>query len=249
MRLTDRVAIVTGGAQGIGRGYALGLAAEGARVVVADLNKEGADRVAAEILTAGGDAIAVQVDIADETSALAMAEHAASAFGSVDILINNAALFSQMERHSLLSIPLDYWNRFMSINLTGALLCSRAVVPYMRLRARGKIVNQSSGAAYMGAGNYGIAKAGVNALTIALARELGPLNIHVNAIAPGPTETEGMRITTPPQILEAILAETPIHRVGSVQDMVNAALFLVSDESNWITGQILVVDGGHLRRI
>src|SRR5262245_58224921 len=148
MRFADKVAIVTGSAHGIGRGYALALAREGAWVAVADIHFEAAEGVAAEIRREGGQALAVAVDVSDEAQTLAMARTTAEAFGGVDILINNAAIFAHMERHSLLQVPLAYWNKFMSVNLTGALLCARAVVPHMVRRGKGKILNQSSTAAY-----------------------------------------------------------------------------------------------------
>lgn len=160
MRFQDKVAIVTGAGQGIGEGYARALAAEGARVVVAELNEEQGERVAKEI---GDAALFVKVDVADPASAEAMAAAVMAEFGRIDHLVNNAAIFHSMRRDGLTTVPLDYLNRFLQVNLMGALHCTRAVVPHMT--EGGAIVNQSSTAAWLGGGYYGLAKAGINSLT------------------------------------------------------------------------------------
>src|SRR5262249_41974017 len=146
------------------------------------------------------------------------------------------------ETHSSLTVPIEYWNKFFAVNMTGALLATRAVVDSMKERGGGAIVNQSSTAAWMGAGYYGIAKLAINGLTHTLARELGPHNIRVNAIAPGPTQTEALA-NVPKPIVEAIVAGLALQRLGDVSDMVGPALFLLSDRAKWVTGVILNVDG------
>jgi 3-oxoacyl-[acyl-carrier protein] reductase len=250
MRLAGKIAIVTGAAQGIGRAYARVLAQEGAAVVCADLRREGAEETAAQIRAAGGQAIAQFVDIGEEAATQAMAEAAIRTYGGIDILVNNAALFYDMERHGgLMQVPLDYWRHFLDINVTGALRCVRAVVPAMRQRGGGRIVNQSSAAAYLGAGYYGVAKLMLNGLTLSLSRELGPARITVNAIAPGPTETEAMRKHTAPAVLDRILAGMPLQRIGTPADLARVLCWLVSDEAAWVTGQTISVDGGQVMRI
>ncbi len=248
MRFGNKVAVVTGAGQGIGEGYAKALAAEGAAVVVAEIAAEQGERVAQEIIAASGRALFVETDVSSEESTRAMGEAAKQAFGGVDYLVNNAAIYGGMELHSLLTVPLDYFNRFMSVNMTGCLLATRGVYESMIERGGGAIVNQSSAAAWMGAGYYGIAKLAMHAITHSLARELGPRKIRVNAIAPGPTDTEATRKIVPDAIRDGILATMPLSRMGGVDDMVHACLFLLSDEAGWITAQILAVDGGQIMR-
>jgi 3-oxoacyl-[acyl-carrier protein] reductase len=218
-------------------------------VVVADLDAAAAEGVAEEIRAAGGAALAVPVDIGDEAQTLALAARTVEAFGGIDILINNAAIFASMERHSLLDVPLTYWDRFFSVNLTGALRCTRAVVPHLKARGGGRILNQSSTAAYTSRSYYGIAKAALHSLTLGLAQELGPHQITVNAIAPGPIDTRAMRASTPPALVENVLRQMAIPRIGTVEELARAALFLVSDDAAWITGQVLAVDGGATKRL
>ncbi|TMA30367.1 MAG: SDR family oxidoreductase [Deltaproteobacteria bacterium] len=246
--IEGKVAIVTGAGGGIGEAYAKGLAAQGARVVVAEIKKENGERVAEEIRKTGADAIAIEVDVASPESTLAMAERTAQAFGGVDFLVNNAAIFGDMKLDALLRVDWDYYQRFMNVNMNGALLCTRACFRSMRERGGGAIVNQSSTASWMGAGYYGLAKLGINGLTHCLARELGPQKIRVNAIAPGPTETAALR-STAGDFAKQLVAQLPLARVGQTEDMVNACLFLLSDAASWITGQILNVDGGQISRL
>ncbi|WP_405885195.1 SDR family oxidoreductase [Streptomyces sp. NBC_01136] len=244
MRFQDKVAIVTGAGQGIGEGYARALAAEGARVVVAELNEEQGERVAKEI---GDAALFVKVDVADPASAEAMAAAVMAEFGRIDYLVNNAAIFHSMRRDGLTTVPLDYLSRFLQVNLMGALHCTRAVVPHMT--EGGAIVNQSSTAAWMGGGYYGLAKAGINSLTASLAAELGGKNIRVNGIAPGPTDTEATRSVMPKEYQQTMIGSLAIKRMGTPEDLAPTVLFLLSDEARWLTGQVVSVDGGQVVRL
>ncbi|HEX7858125.1 MAG TPA: glucose 1-dehydrogenase [Sphingobium sp.] len=247
MRYSGKVAIVTGGgAGGMGEAMARGLAAEGLKVIVADISEE-KGRATADALTAEGHcAHYLPVDIASPESAEAMATAAADRFGRIDYLVNNAALFGGMERGGLLSMEWDKLKRHFDINLFGGLIVARAVVPHMEKEGGGAIVCTSSTAAWLGAGHYGVAKAGVNALVISLARELGPKGIRINAIAPGMTDTAAFRGQVPPEHLDARLAEISIPRLATPQDQAEAVKFLLSDSASFITGQIVAVDGGSL---
>lgn len=248
MQFTEKVAIVTGAGGGIGQAYAEALARAGAAVVVADIDTAGADRVAAGIAAEGGSAIPVSVDVSDPDSAAAMADRATAEFGGVDFLINNAAIFGGMKLDMLLTVDWSYYKKFMSVNLDGALICTRAVYKSMAARGGGAIVNQSSTAAWLYSNYYGLAKAGINSLTQQLSRELGWQNIRINAIAPGPIDTEANRTTTPQQIVADIVSRIPLSRMGQPEDLVGMCLFLLSDEARWITGQIFNVDGGQIIR-
>lgn len=179
----SKVAIVTGAAQGIGQAYAQALAREGASVVVADINADGAAAVAKQIVADGGTAIHVPVDVSDEDSAKAMVDRAVGAFGGIDYLVNNAAIYGGMKLDLLLTVPLDYYKKFMSVNHDGVLVCTRAVYKHMAKRGGGAIVNQSSTAAWLYSNFYGLAKVGVNGLTQQLARELGGMKIEGGATA------------------------------------------------------------------
>ena len=248
MRFTDKVGIITGAGGGIGQAYAEALAREGAAVVVADINLAGAESVAAGIRAEGGRALALPVDVSEPDSAKAMAERTVVEFGGIDYLVNNAAIFGGMKLDMLLTVDWDYYKRFMSVNLDGALVCTRAVYKKMAKRGGGAIINQSSTAAWLYANYYGLAKAGINGLTQQLSRELGWQKIRINAIAPGPIDTEANRVTTPKQIVDDIVSRIPLSRMGQPEDLVGMCLFLLSDEARWITGQIFNVDGGQIIR-
>ncbi len=247
MRLQDKVIVVTGAAQGIGEAYARALAAEGAKVVVADISQESGEQVAKQIEADGGKAIFVHCDVSSAESAAALVQRVEDEFGGIDGLINNAAIYGTMQFDLLITVDWDYYRRFMSVNLDGALVMTRAVFPSMQKHGGGSIINQSSTAAYLYSGFYGLAKLGVNGLTQQLAHELGGMNIRVNAIAPGPTDTEATR-TQAGNAAKEIVKGLALKRLGQPEDMVGAAIFLLSEESAWITGQILAVDGGQTFR-
>lgn len=247
-RFADKVAIVTGAAGGIGEAYARALAAEGASVVVADIDDERAAGVASSIEADGGTALGVRVDVSDPASTIEMAERTVDVFGGIDHLVNNAAIFGGMKIDLLLTVDWDYYKRFMAVNMDGALLCVRACWEAMSERGGGSIVNQSSTAAWLYANYYGVAKVGINGITQQLAHELGGANIRINALAPGPTDTAAAQGVVPESILRDIVKGLALKRQGTVEDMAAMCLFLLSDEAAWITGQIFNVDGGQVVR-
>ncbi|QFG20674.1 SDR family oxidoreductase [Actinomadura sp. WMMB 499] len=247
-RFQDKVVIVTGAAQGIGEVYARGLAAGGASVVVADINEEAGARVAKEIGTDGGRAIFARCDVSSPESAQAVADAAVAEYGGIDALVNNAAIYGDMKFDLLIKVDWDYYRKFLDVNLNGALVMTRAVYRELRRRGGGSIVNQSSTAAYLYSGFYGLAKVGVNGLTQQLAHELGGMNIRVNAIAPGPTDTEATRAQAGDAAKELVGAMA-LKRLGRPEDMLGAVRFLLSDDASWVTGQIIAVDGGQTFRL
>ncbi len=242
MRFQDKVVIVTGAAQGIGEAYARALAAEGARVVVADLNEEAGEKVAADV---GGRF--VHTDVSSHESAASLVAATVETYGGIDGLVNNAAIYGDMQFDLLISVDWEYYRKFMSVNMDGVLVMTRAVYPELQKRGGGAIVNQSSTAAYLYSGFYGLAKVGVNGLTQQLAHELGGMGIRVNAIAPGPTDTAATR-TQAGDAAQELVKGLALKRMGQPDDMVGACLFLLSDESAWVTGQIIAVDGGQTFR-
>jgi len=251
-RLDGKVAIVTGAGgrpNSIGEAYSLGLAAAGARVVCADLVKEGAEACADRVKAAGGTAIGLQVDISSEVSVNAMAQAAKEAFGGVDILVNNAALMVEVEKIPTSETPLDSWDQVFAVNVTGALNCSAAVIPSMRQRGGGKIVNQSSAGAFPAGGLYGVTKIAMVGLTTALAKELGKDNIQVNCIAPGMTRSDaGLSLTPDDSPFVKLISMIAPKPRGEPDDLVGPLLLLCSSAGDWMTGQTLHVDGGWVMR-
>jgi NAD(P)-dependent dehydrogenase (short-subunit alcohol dehydrogenase family) len=245
-RLEGKVAVVTGAAQGIGRAYALALAGEGASVATVDVQSDGAEKAADEIRSSGGSAVAVTADVGDQASTEQMAEAVTQAFGGIDILVNNAAVYAGLKLGDPFAVDVAEWDRVMAVNVRGPWLCSRAVAPSMRSRGGGRIVNQSSVAAWGGPSllHYAVSKAGVIGLTRSLAKFLGPDKITVNAIAPGFMETDSTLSIIPANRLEQLIGMQPVRRMGTPDDLTGALVFLCSDEAAFITGQVLIVDGG-----
>jgi NAD(P)-dependent dehydrogenase (short-subunit alcohol dehydrogenase family) len=242
-RLDDQIAIVTGAAQGLGRAFCIKLAAEGARVVAADLNGDGATATAREI---GESALALQVDVCKEADTFRLAEETLAHWGRIDILVNNAGIYQGLTRKPFEEIPPDEWDRVMAVNLKGPWLCARAVVPIMKRQHHGKIINISSATFFSGSplmAHYVSSKGGVIALTRSMAKEVGEYGICVNAIAPGFTLTEASRALMPDAETYAV-DRGAIRRAEQPGDLVGAVAFLASSESDFITGQTMIVDGG-----
>jgi 3-oxoacyl-[acyl-carrier protein] reductase len=245
--LRDQVVVITGGGKGIGKVYAREFARAGARVVAADTDGAACAGVAAQIVQEGGRAIAATADIADAASVAGMVKAAGDAFGTVDILINNASLMSVLPRRSFVEIPVEEWDRVMAVNLRGMFLCCQAVFPIMRAKGRGKIVNISSSRVWEGTPlrlHYTTSKAGVIGFTRALAREVGPFGITVNAVSPGNTLSETQVASSDPDYLAARIAGRAIPRAQTPEDLVGAVMFLAAPASDFITGQTINVDGG-----
>lgn len=251
--LNGKVAIVTGaGGRGnsIGAAYANGLAKAGASVVVADLNGEGAEAVADEIVAAGGKAKAVQVDITDEASVAAMMDATKSEFGGLDILVNNAALMVEAVGTPAIQTEIADFEKLMKVNVTGALICSKAAVPLFKERGGGKVVNQLSAGAWPAQTTYGVSKIALHGLTQTLATELGPMNVNVNAIAPGMTMSDAGAALTPPDspFVQAVESRCVLRSRGQPDELVGALLLLCSPAGDWMSGQSLNVDGGFILR-
>jgi NAD(P)-dependent dehydrogenase (short-subunit alcohol dehydrogenase family) len=243
MRVKDKVAIVTGGGQGIGEGIALRLAEEGAKTVIVDINLEPATEVVKAIEDKGGEAIVVQADISKKADVEGVVNEVLKRFGTIDILVNNAGISSSA---FVTEITEEMWDRVLAVNLKGSFLMGQAVIPTMQEKEYGKIINIASGSIHGSAikrCNYVSSKAGIIGLTRSLARELAPYRINVNCVSPGVIETP---------LAKRFIAENvpnpkeqiPLGRLGKPLDIANAVLFFASDESEWITGEYLSVGGG-----
>ena len=244
MKLQDRVAIVTGAAQGIGRAIAEKLGDEGAAVVVADVNEEGAKSVA-ESLPNGG--LGVHADMSNPDDVQAMIDATVGQFGRVDVLVNNAAIVPFIPWDE---VDLEHWREIMSVNLEGPFVAIKAVEKPMREAGYGRIVNIASNTLMAGTPNmaaYVAAKGGVFGMTRALATELGKYGITVNAVAPGLTETEGVKASPHNEAFGFVEQLQAIPGKGQPRQIAPAVAFLASEEAEWVTGTLLVVDGGHTR--
>jgi NAD(P)-dependent dehydrogenase (short-subunit alcohol dehydrogenase family) len=248
--LKDKVAVVAGGAGGIGTATSVRLAQEGCSVVVGDLNDDAATAVAKQITDAGGTAVAVRVDISDERSVNEMVALAVATYGGVDILHANAADLSAgtLGRDSnALDIDLDAFDRTLAVNLRGHLLCTRAALPEILKRGGGALVYTSSGAAFMGEPerpSYAVSKSGINALVRHVASKWGRKHVRANAVAPGLVLTEGPRSVLSEDFMKLALRGTRSWRLGEPEDIAAMVAFLASSDGEWINGQILSVDGG-----
>jgi NAD(P)-dependent dehydrogenase (short-subunit alcohol dehydrogenase family) len=246
MRVKDKVAVVTGGAKGLGRAFAIKLAEEGAKVmVVTRKDMDNLRETVKEIKNRGGEANFLQADVAKEGDTLRMAKTTVDEFGRIDILINNAAIYDGLVRGSFMDIDLAEWDLVMAVNVKGTFLAIRSVFPYMKGQGYGKVVNLASEVFFTGShgfAHYVASKGGIIGLTRALAVELGPHNICVNCIAPGFTDTEASREIA--NVNKYDISKTPLQRLEKPEDLTGAALFFAAPESDFITGQVLLVDGG-----
>jgi 3-oxoacyl-[acyl-carrier protein] reductase len=246
--VADRVVIITGAGQGIGREFARQFAAAGAVSIVADLDGGNAEKVKTEIETAGGKAMAVRVDIADEESVAQLVAGVLDKYGRIDVLINNAGMFANLAKRPFDQIPVKEWDLVMRVNVTGPFLCTRAVVPAMREAKWGRIINMASDAVPLGVVNYlhyVASKAALMGMTNSLARELGPDGITVNAIRPGGVATEVDRTANPtPERRAAMLTQQCLPRGQMPPDLVGIAMFLSTPASGFVTGQTIACDGG-----
>ena len=246
--LDQRIIIVTGGGQGIGRALSFHLASEGAQVIVADLNHENAVAVAEEI---GPGAVGLKLDVSDSVSCALLAETVTQQFARVDGIVNNAAVFSTIKMKPFWQIDVTEWDSLMGVNVRGPWLVVSALLPLLRASQFGSIVNFGSDSVGEGRGgylHYIASKAAVQGMTFAMSHELGEFGIRVNTISPGATKTEIPRSTVTPEQLENMLAARALHRVATPADLCGVVTFLLSDESAFITGQTLSVNGGSLHR-
>ena len=245
-RLDGRVALVTGAGKGLGKAFCLRLAEEGADIVaVTRADTEGLEKTAKEVRSLGREVLAAKVDVSREEDTLSMAAQALERFGRIDVLVNNAAYYYGDARKAFTEISLEEWDRMMAVNVKGPWLCTRAVFPNMKERGKGKIINLASEVFFTGSQgfvHYVSSKGGVIGLTRALAIELGPYGICVNAVAPGYTDTEASR--TIADVSKYDISRTPLKRLERPEDVVGIVAFLASDESDFITGQTVLVDGG-----
>ena len=249
MRLQDKVSIITGGASGMGRVAARMFAAEGARVVVADVTEQAAQSVVDEVAAAGGQAMAVAADVSKEADAKRMIDAAVEAFGRVDVLYNNAGIMPQAD-HSVIDTSVEDWDRVMAVNVRGVFLGCKYAIPKMVEQGSGSIINIASFVALIGCSNpqdaYTASKGAVLSLTRSLAVQFAPQGVRSNAICPGPVETPLLMdwLVKDEEAKRIRLARNPTGRFGKPEEIVHMAIYLASDESRWTNGAALVVDGG-----
>ena len=246
-KLKGKVAIITGAAQGMGKAVAELFAQEGAKVVVNDVIEEKAKKIAEEIRSKGGEALAIRADVTDSKEISRMVEETVKKFGTIHILINNAGILRSTKTEE---ISEDEWNLVIDINLKGTFLCSKAVLPVMKKNRYGKIVNFSSSAgrsvSTLGGVHYTAAKAGILGFTRQLAKEVASFGINVNSVCPGLIDTEMVRSNCSPEKLKNYEHSFPISRMGTPEEVADLVLFLVSNESSYITGASLDINGGDL---
>ena len=245
--VADRVVVITGAGQGIGRAYAHHFADNGAIPVIADINGENGERVAAEIEAAGGRALAVETDVTSPDSAAAMIDATLSAYGRLDVLINNAAIFVTLGRRPFEDIPLDEWREVMDVNITGCFICASAVITPMREAGWGRIINISSSTVPQGIPgflHYVTSKSALIGMSRAMAREVGGDGVTVNSVLPGMIETEVENQGRTDEGRQHVIGNQSIRRQQTPQDMVGTLLFLASPASGFMTGQSICVDGG-----
>jgi NAD(P)-dependent dehydrogenase (short-subunit alcohol dehydrogenase family) len=247
MTLKDKVIIVTGAGTGLGKTCALEAARRGARVAVVDVDAGSAEESAKDIRSLGAECISVTVDISAEKDTTRMAKTVYDRYGRIDILVNNAGLWGTLRRKPLEELSVEEWDRVMAVNLRGTFLSIKAVYPYMRDQKYGKVINISSGTQFFGSPfllHYVTSKAGVLGLTRSVAREVGEHGICVNAVAPGLVLTEGSLSNTGRDRAEQLATQTILKRVANPADIVGPILFLAGPDSDFMTGQTIVVDGG-----
>ncbi len=249
-RLESEVAIVTGGAKGLGAEFAKALAAEGAVAVLADIAN--GSRVVNSIRERGGSAVEIRTDVSDEEAVKQLIHTVRSRFGRIDILVNNAAVYASLAPQAFQEIDVGLWDRVMAVNVRGSFLMAKHVTPAMIERGAGKIINVSSGTAYKGQptlmAHYVTSKGAIISLTRALSRELGEYGIRVNTLAPGLVLSESILENRPHLEMseEGVIASRAIKRHGHPADLIGALLFLASSDSAFVTGQTLAVDGGSI---
>jgi len=250
MSLKNKVAIITGARRGMGRSHAIKLAEAGAKVVVADISLEDCQKVVDEIKKAKGEALAVKCDVTKKAEVEKMVRQTVEKFGKVDILVNNAGI---CQFKPFLELTEEEWDRTIDINLKGYFLCAQAAAKEMVKRKSGVIINIASiamgqvGVGFPALAHYCASKGGIAAMTETLALELAPFNIRVNAISPGAIETPMIDpLKTDPKTMEGTLTRIPLHRIGKPEEVSNLVLFLASEQSSYMTGSIVVIDGGWL---
>jgi 3-oxoacyl-[acyl-carrier protein] reductase len=249
MKLKDKVAIITGAAHGIGKTYARRFAEEGARVVIADIDHPGGESTANAIVDSGLSAWARTTDVRDFTSVEGLVQETVKKFGRVDILLNNAAIYvtQKLWKGPVEELEIGEWDRVLEVNLKGVFLCCKAVVPIMKRQKSGKIINIASGTFFSGSGNmphYTSAKGGIVALTRVMARQLGEWGINVNCMTPGSTMSEDNITADVLARREGSIDKRAFRRIETPADIVGTALFLAGSDSDFITGQLLVIEGG-----
>jgi NAD(P)-dependent dehydrogenase (short-subunit alcohol dehydrogenase family) len=246
----QRIAVVTGSGRGIGRGYATALAGAGYAIAVVDLDLASAEETVALLEKESFVAHAFQADVSDQASVRQLAAGVQDRFGTVHVLVNNAALYHSIRLDSQMEVDIDYWRKMFAVNVEGVLLCTQSFAPMMIEQGYGRIINQTSMGAYMGGGGaYAVSKVALLGVTQGFARELGKHGITVNAIAPGLVFTEATAATVSEAAQEAMVARAAIPIQGQPEDLASALLYFASEDSRWVTGQTLVVDGGLSARL